>query len=169
MKVKFLPSNIEVEVSSGVTIMDALIEADLQIDAPCGGRGVCRKCKVDIVDGAERKSVLACMTKVESDLVVDISKQDEGHRILMGGISRAVNLMPAVKAFAVEVPKPSTKDLRSCWDRLKDAVAEKAGVPAASIKPDPAVVSGIYDTLTSNDFKVEALLFGDEIVAVRAE
>ena len=54
MKVKFLPSNIEVEVSSGVTIMDALIEADLQIDAPCGGRGVCRKCKVDIVDGAER-------------------------------------------------------------------------------------------------------------------
>jgi uncharacterized 2Fe-2S/4Fe-4S cluster protein (DUF4445 family) len=169
MKVRFLPSNIEVEVSSGVTIMDALIEAGLSVDAPCGGRGVCRKCKVDIVDGNEKKSVLACMTKVESDLVVDISKQDEGHRILMGGISRAVNLMPAVKAFAVEVPKPSTKDLRSCWDRLKDAVAEKSGVTAASIKPDPAVVSGIYDTLTANDFKVEALLFGDEIVSVRPE
>lgn len=169
MKVKFLPSGIEVEVSSGVTIMDALIEADLSIDAPCGGRGVCRKCRVDIVEGGEKRSVLACMTKVESDLVVDISKQDEGHRILMGGISRSVSLMPAVKAFAVEVPKPSTKDLRSCWDRVKEAVAEKAGVPAGSIKPDPSVVSGIYDTLTANGFKVEALLFDNEIVAVRAE
>ena len=169
MKVRFLPSNIEVEVSSGVTIMDALIEADLSIDAPCGGRGVCRKCRVDIVEGTERRSVLACMTKVESDMVVDVSKQDEGHRILMGGISRSVNLMPAVRAFVVEIPKPSTKDLRSCWDRTKDAVAEKAGIPAGSIKPDPAIVSGIYDTLTANEFKVEALLFDNEIVSVRAE
>ena len=169
MKVRFLPSNIEVEVSSGVTIMDALIEADLSIDAPCGGRGVCRKCRVDIVEGTERRSVLACMTKVESDLVVDISKQDEGHRILMGGISRSVNLMPAVRAFVVEIPKPTTKDLRSCWDRTKDAVAEKAGVPVESIKPDPAIVSGIYDTLTANNFKVETIIFDNEIVSVRAE
>lgn len=169
MKVRFLPSNIEVEVSSGVTIMDALIEAGLSIDAPCGGRGVCRKCRVDILEGTERRSVLACMTKIESDLVVDISKQDEGHRILMGGISRSVNLMPAVRAFVVEIPKPTTKDLRSCWDRTKDAVAEKAGVPAESIKPDPAIVSGIYDTLTANNFKIEALLFDNEIVSVRAE
>ena len=169
MKVRFLPSNIEVEVSSGVTIMDALIEAGLSIDAPCGGRGVCRKCRVDILEGTERRSVLACMTKVESDLVVDISKQDEGHRILMGGISRSVNLMPAVRAFVVEIPKPTTKDLRSCWDRTKDAVAEKAGVPAESIKPDPAIVSGIYDTLTANNFKVETIIFDNEIVSVRAE
>lgn len=167
MKVTFLPSKITVEVEAGVTIMDALIAAGLSVDAPCGGRGVCKKCKVVIVEGGNERSVLACQTKVENDLTVDISGQDEGHRILMGGISRSVSLAPAVRAFVIDVPKPTTKDLRSCWDRVRDSVAEVSGVK--DLQAAPEIVSGLYDTLSANDFKVEALLMGNEVIAVRAE
>ncbi len=169
MKVTFLPSKTEVEVASGVTIMDALIKAGLSVDAPCGGRGVCKKCMVNILRGAEKEPVLACQTPVEADMTVDISGQDEGHRILMGGISRSVSLSPAVRAFVLDVPKPSTNDLRSCWDRVTDALAEAAGVDASSVKPVPAIVSGLYDTMNENGFRVEVLLFGNEIIAVRPE
>ena len=124
MKVTFLPSNTVVEVEEGTTIMKALRQADIKIDAPCGGNGTCKKCKVKLITQEGEHTVLACQTELVRDAVVDVSRKDEGHRILMGGISRDVKLDPAVKAVTVNVPKPSTSDLRSSWDRLRDTVAK---------------------------------------------
>ena len=167
MKVTFLPTNIQVQVESGCTVMDALIKAGLSVDAPCGGRGVCKKCRVDVVRDNRKETVLACQTRVDEDMTVDISGQDEGHRILMGGISRSVALAPAVRAFVLDIPKPSTTDLRSCWERVSSALALAAGIEASSIKPNPRVVSSLYDTLAANDYRVEILLFNNEIIGVR--
>lgn len=167
MKVTFLPSNKQVQVESGCTVMDTLIKAGLSVDAPCGGRGVCKKCRVEVVRETGKETVLACQTPVDDDMTVDISGQDEGHRILMGGISRSVALSPAVRAFVLNVPKPSTADLRSCWERVSSALAPAAGIEASAIRPNPRVVSSLYDTLAANDYKVEVLLFDEEIIAVR--
>jgi ferredoxin len=40
VKVTFKPQEITVDAAAGTTIMEALIDAGLKIDAPCGGRGV---------------------------------------------------------------------------------------------------------------------------------
>ena len=50
--VVFLPNGIRVSVEAGRTIMEAMIEAGLAPDAPCGGKGTCGKCRV-IIDGSE--------------------------------------------------------------------------------------------------------------------
>jgi uncharacterized 2Fe-2S/4Fe-4S cluster protein (DUF4445 family) len=61
-----LPDGAVIRVPEGQTILEALRGAGLAPDAPCGGRGACKKCGV-ILDGRE---VLACQTAVDRDMAV---------------------------------------------------------------------------------------------------
>ncbi len=166
MKVTFKPSGLIYEARPGMSIMDAIRFNDLKLDAPCGGNGTCKKCKVIVTDEKGTREVLACMTKITGDITVDISRKDEGHRILMGGITRDVAPTPAVKVFTLEIPKPSTSDLRDCWLRLTDTLAEAAGEKAASFRPNLRVISKLYNTLEENGYRVDAVVCADEILDV---
>jgi ferredoxin, 2Fe-2S len=55
-RVRFQPSAIEVEVPAGTTLLDAALAAGLPIARSCGADGVCAKCGLVIVDGAEHLS-----------------------------------------------------------------------------------------------------------------
>ena len=57
--VTFLPQNISIEVAEGTTLLAAEQEAGLEPDAPCGGKGDCGKCKVNIVSGKQTGVVLS--------------------------------------------------------------------------------------------------------------
>ncbi|MDR2360401.1 MAG: ASKHA domain-containing protein [Oscillospiraceae bacterium] len=94
INIKFKPSGKTIAVEDGTTIAQAAIAAGLLIDQPCGGRGVCEKCKVTIYENGVTREVLACQTEVHTDLTADLSGNVSGHRILIGGISRAVTLNP---------------------------------------------------------------------------
>ena len=69
VRVTFLPNNIAIDLEPGCTVLEAMIRSGLHPDAPCGGRGTCGKCKVEI--GGD--TVLACQTRVDSDLVVHLA------------------------------------------------------------------------------------------------
>ena len=66
--VRILPGETCLAVQEGTNLMEALRNAGLHLDAPCGGRGACGKCKV-LLDGAE---VLACQTRVDRDMAVEL-------------------------------------------------------------------------------------------------
>ena len=70
-RVSVSPENVHMEVPAGMTLLDALRQAGFSVDAPCGGRGTCGKCRVT-VDGVER---LACQTKVDRDMTVELPRQ----------------------------------------------------------------------------------------------
>lgn len=167
MKVVFLPSGAEMIAEPGMTIMQALHRAGLNIDAPCGGNGTCKKCKVKVTDSKGERIVLACQTVITGDMTVDISREDEGHRILMGGITREVASVPSVSVHTVQVPRPTTDDLRSCWLRLCAAAEEAAALPAGSIRPNLAVISSLYQTLEANEYRVDAVLCDGVLLAVQ--
>ena len=58
----------EVQTTSGENILAALSSSDIFLDAPCGGRGSCGKCKVRLTpDGEEVK---ACQTIAEDGMTV---------------------------------------------------------------------------------------------------
>ncbi|NLO48158.1 MAG: DUF4445 domain-containing protein [Clostridiales bacterium] len=168
VKVTFKPQDITATVEEGKTIMEALIAAGLKIDAPCGGRGVCGKCKVKIIQGSEEKTVLACQTMIKEDMTVDISGQNVGHRILMGGTTRETKLGPAVYAIQITVPKPTTSDLRSCWDRTKQAVSDKTGLDIEAIPANSYAASRLYHTLETNNYTVDVIMFENEIIDVKS-
>ncbi|MBW2001819.1 MAG: 2Fe-2S iron-sulfur cluster binding domain-containing protein, partial [Deltaproteobacteria bacterium] len=85
-KVTFLPDGKEVEAEAGITLMQAAEKAGVYINSLCGGKGVCGKCRVQVINGkvlADKHSigflskeelnegfVLACQTKVTSDMEV---------------------------------------------------------------------------------------------------
>ena len=52
--VTFLPGNLTVEVSEGAGLLDAAKLAGIHADTPCGGRGLCKKCTVQIVSAPTR-------------------------------------------------------------------------------------------------------------------
>ena len=166
MKVTFKPSGLVYEAREGMSIMDAIRFNDLKLDAPCGGNGTCKKCKVMVTDEKGTREVLACMTKITGDITVDISRKDEGHRILMGGITREVAPTPAVKVFTLEIPKPSTSDLRDCWVRLTDTLAAAAGVEPDYYRPNLRVIAKLYNALEENGYRVDAVVCADEILDV---
>lgn len=83
MPVVTLPAcNRSFSVPAGTGLADALKAAGLLPDAPCGGRGLCGKCRV-LADGTE---VLACQTTVERDMEV-ILPDSSRLRILQEGLS----------------------------------------------------------------------------------
>ena len=47
-KLTFRPESTSIEVLENTTLMEALKEAGIFLDAPCGGRGTCGKCLVKI-------------------------------------------------------------------------------------------------------------------------
>lgn len=165
MKVTFLPSGTIYDAREGMTIMDALRAVELQIDAPCGGNGTCKKCKVRVTDEKGTRELLACQTKISGEMTVDIGHRDEGHRILMGGITREVAPTPAVQVVTLDIPKPSTEDLRDCWVRLTDSVNAATG-QSTVYRPNLSVISRLYNTLEESKYRLDAILCGDEILDV---
>lgn len=74
-----------IEVPGGMTLLGALSDAGIPIDAVCNGAGTCKKCKV-LVNGDVQ---LACQTGVDRDM--EIVLFDEGHEeILTTGVSCAI-------------------------------------------------------------------------------
>ncbi|MBO4330536.1 MAG: DUF4445 domain-containing protein [Oscillospiraceae bacterium] len=166
MKVTFKPADITVDIEAGSTIMQAALKAGVQIDAPCGGNGKCRKCKVNVIDVNGANSVLACQTEITDGMTVDVSGENEGHRILMGGITRDIAEGPAVRVVNVRLKRADTTDLRSCWRRLVDGTAAALGVDPALIKPNVKVSSDLYNVLEKNDYNIDAVVCGTEILDV---
>lgn len=75
--IHFLPADMTVRVEENTSLLQAQILAGLRPDAPCGGKGTCRKCTVTL-DG---RLVLACQTVANRDMTVYTS-QDAAAQIL---------------------------------------------------------------------------------------
>jgi len=88
-KVTFLPDDVVIEVEDGASLFSAAIEADVELESQCGGRGGCALCRVKIVEGditpmewEEQNHLgtvyhvtqerLACQAKILGDVVAEI-------------------------------------------------------------------------------------------------
>lgn len=86
---------IEVEAQPGASILAAARKAGVLIESPCNGNGTCGKCKVKLVNADLRQEysaqpdtvtpderaqgiVLACHTKVETDMAVTVLERRDG-------------------------------------------------------------------------------------------
>ena len=55
---KFMPSEIEIEVEEGSTILDAALDADIDLDHNCGGNCACSTCHIIVEKGMEKLTPL---------------------------------------------------------------------------------------------------------------
>jgi len=126
--VEFQPSGRTIEVKNGVTLLEAAIAAGVIVDAPCGGAGVCGKCKVllapesrpavktdhELLPSAEiaQGYVLACHTLVLGNVKVSIPEKNDGRmKILHAGKSIDLPLQPVItKTYHAAIDRTVVKN-----------------------------------------------------------
>ncbi len=77
-KLHFLPEARTVEAETGTTILDAALEADIDIYHDCGGNGACSTCHIQVLEGME---TLNDKTEDELDLLGDLENCNESSRL----------------------------------------------------------------------------------------
>lgn len=165
-KVKFMPQDVEILVEEGTNLLEAQIKAGLHPDAPCGGKGTCGKCLVNIVEGDPLGVQKACTTKIHGDMTVNL-QAGGGHSILLEGVQRKIEIACAVRSVNVTVKRCELGGNESDWKRLKEAVAEAASIEESAIVPNMKLISGLYQTLQDNDYSLNVVLCGNEILDLR--
>ncbi|MFO7154925.1 MAG: ASKHA domain-containing protein [Caldicoprobacter oshimai] len=165
-------------VPAGYSLLKLLKEKGFYMDSPCGGRGFCGKCKVRIVKGdmagsqcspdevghlsfIERKGGirLACRVQVNEDLTVEVPESGQRDAAILTDGKSDVALNPMVVKRYVELPKPSLDDQASDVDRIEKALKAPGRI-------HPAVMRDLSETLRAHDFKVTAVFFDQDIIAV---
>jgi len=149
---------MEIRIASGKTIhaestesiYKALKDNGIYLVASCGGKGVCGKCRVRVIEGKPRvestgkltrkeideRFILACSSYPEMDLLIEIP---ESSRLIIGdkiAVSRSKNLReflhsveaglrPSMRRVYLELDPPMLQDPTSDLERLKNALAAK--------------------------------------------
>ena len=143
-------ANVTVQANCGETLLQAAQRAGVFIDAPCGGSGVCGKCRVKILSGTVNTEGhdglhLACRTEPLSDVTLFIPS--------IGGIRTAGIHLPEItpdngfEAISVRLAQPSLDDTMPDNERLANAIGGKARLTYHALKKLP-------QTLREGDFSV---------------
>ena len=160
IKVTFEPSGRSVYVLPGTPLLEAAGRAGIILQMPCGGQGTCGKCKVQIA--SEDEPSLACQTRVERPIVVDVpveSMFEARQQILVdhGGGTREVE--PVVRKLWFELAPPSRDDARSDMARLYDAIGDATDVSADLVRTVPGF-------LRRNDWRGTAVLVETRLIGL---
>ncbi len=175
--VKFIPDNKTVMVAPGVTVLEAALAAGVVVDAACGGKGSCGKCKVKAPAAKTENSapdrhlsedelaegwVLACRCPVFSDLVVEVPARFDtaSRKTGLGRLLRPVAADPFLKKITLKLDPPTLEDGRSDFERLSDAL------PGINRTAGPGLLSELPKTLRAAGFKVTAVIHDRELLAV---
>lgn len=155
--VRFEPSGLKTEVAGGMVLLDAARQAGIYLSSICGGDGYCGKCKVIIDQGqfqarptslltpdeTRENMVLACQTRILSDMIVTVPKFHalETSQILMDVDTRRFSELagevqagifpfdPLVQKLYLQMTPPSVQDHTADHERLYLAVREKIDAP----------------------------------------
>ncbi len=181
-RVTLHPFETSVEVSTGALLVEAIRQAGIAFQQPCGGQGRCGRCAVVLQgDGARRRSTirlssddlaagyaLACQTVVEGDVDLTIPKQDEvvrrlvtdrtAHKVEIPFDYRAAAVQ-TIRAMQLELSEPSLDDNLDDLARLHKGL-ETAGFPDVRV-PLP-VLRRLNQALRDAQWKPWVLLETDD-------
>ncbi|MBQ6622816.1 MAG: DUF4445 domain-containing protein [Mogibacterium sp.] len=163
----------KLQFAAGASLMDVLLANDIYIDNACGGKGVCGKCRVRVMEGdpgavteTERSILtvselregvrLACLCFPEEDLTVGLMQQEKKHEVLTSGFLPDFSYDVEIRKVPVVIHKPTLEDQTPFEDQiLAETGAERFTYEALSA---PSLKPGAYT----------AVLRGKEILGLEA-
>jgi len=195
-KVIFQPSGSRGEVQEGKTLMEAAQQLGVDLEAICGGKGTCGKCKVRVEEGyfekdaidsrmahlspvseVEQKFIkkedgpnirLACSTTLHGDVKIFVPEKSRAGKQIVRKAAKEISIAldPAVRKYFVELEKPTLHDLAK-GDVERLVSFLKKEYDLGDLSIDFTVLTGLQDTLRKGDWKVTASVWmGKEIVKV---
>jgi uncharacterized 2Fe-2S/4Fe-4S cluster protein (DUF4445 family) len=162
-KVTFLPEEVQVKVEQGTSLMQAAAEAGIQMEGPCGGKGTCSKCRVDVREANGEQTVLACQTPVNQDMIVTIPQNEvslfrkgEADRQAMG---LDIEINPAIWKKALKVEKPKLENQHSDLARFYEAFGKEIPLTYTALQDLPAA-------LRTGDHQITAVFTDERVLSV---
>jgi len=194
LKITFLPDKKNIEVNKGTTTLEALERAGINIDTPCGGKGICGKCKILINKGITTATPieeellseeeikkgfrLACQAKLFKDTIIEVPSEIrlDFKRVfssnLKGDIHHTKNnfsLESNLKKVSLDLEKPSLDDQRSDWERIKDGLSLKKIENISNLKISLPILKKIPLLIRKADFKITVTICNDEIMDLESD
>ncbi len=177
--VTFLPLGREIRVSPNTCLLNAALDAGVQVDSVCGGKGVCGKCRGRILEGdpgavssAEKKfldqkelkegMVLLCRRNVSADLVVETAMGEASGVFSLGKGAVAgmhMEVDPHCVKTRLELNPPTLTDQRSDLDRILSLLPDH-------VKPDPGILKSLPHLLRKSDYRVTAVEVNGHLISV---
>ena len=180
--IRFEPTGLKAEVPSGTILLNAVHKVGIYVSSICGGDGYCGKCKVIIDDGqfqsrpttlltpdeVQANMVLACQTRVLSDMTVTIPKWhslETGQILTDSDASRFRELAaeagatgfefdPLIQKLFLEMTPPSVHDHTADHERLYLAIRQRIDAPI--IQTGFRILQKLSGVLQAGDYKVTA-------------
>ena len=194
LKITFLPDKKNIEVNQGTTALEALERAGINIDTPCGGKGICGKCKILINTGITTATPieeellseeeikkgfrLACQAKLFKDTIIEVPSEIRldfkgvFSSNLKGDIHRIKKnfaLDSNLKKVFLGLEKPSLDDQRSDWERIKDGLSLKKIENISNLKISLPILKKIPLLIRKADFKITVTICNDEIMDLESD
>jgi len=182
-----LPGNIKYKVQKGALLLDVLrtskiedAEPSLPLHTPCGGKGVCGKCLIQVIDGvsenidaADLESLtqeqisagfrLACTLRIESDLTIQLPGTDSnGQRILSEQDHYRGEKNQVTKKYYLELEPPAIDNQIDDLERIVSAL----GIDSLTVPG--TILSGLSELLRKSDFKLTAAVTGERVVSIES-
>jgi len=181
--VTFINLDKTVHVKKGSSLLDAVSMAHITINNLCGGDGICGRCKMIVKEGdittevspkltrEEIKNgvVLACMTKVEGDILVEIppetltrekikvDKEAERFRGFEETIFKVgMKPSPLIKKVYLKMEKPTLQNNTADHERVYEEVCRRAGT--CSMQMGLKIIKALPEILRKNDYRVTVTL-----------
>jgi uncharacterized 2Fe-2S/4Fe-4S cluster protein (DUF4445 family) len=149
MKIKLTTGKI-LHTSEDENLLQALKRQGVYLVSSCGGKGICGKCRVRLLEGKSKiistgklepreikmGTTLACQTFLETDVLIDIPKESIlalGDKIALSKSGDLIELLkslgteicPMVRRITLHLPLPTLNDNISDLERLKRSLEEK--------------------------------------------
>jgi uncharacterized 2Fe-2S/4Fe-4S cluster protein (DUF4445 family) len=198
-KVIFQPSGRRGEVDDGVTLLEAAQALGVDIEALCGNKKVCGKCKVRIEEGYfekdniesgmthlsaltedEKKHIkpedgpgirLSCSARVHGDVKVFVPERSRAGKQVVRKAAKelSIALDPAVKKYSIELAPPTLHEMTT-GDHERLLGALEKNYGLSGLTVDYLVQKELQDTLRSGQWKVTATVWMDrEVIKVEPD
>lgn len=165
-QVRFLPEGQLIRVPEGERLLDAAFEAGASIDAPCGGRGDCKKCEVEILSGKKTGTYLACQTIVDCNMEVRLLHRQQGEKILVRGRSGRSTADTGIRVKKLSVPPIVPGEPDAVWERVRQTICRETGMEEGALKTENPVLAKLYHTLKEGDHQIYVVLYENRLLDV---
>ncbi|MBC7318477.1 DUF4445 domain-containing protein [Candidatus Bipolaricaulota bacterium] len=177
VKLTFEPMGKKIETSSNF-ILEIARDANITIRSDCGGKGLCGKCKIIIINGEvsevneiEREHLtlneirdgyrLACQVKAtngEITVFIPPESRIETRKVAESILETEAELNPSIRKVYLKLEKPTLKDTKPDFERLKSSLGE--------IETSLNILKRIPKFLRDANWDITAILSYNKLIGV---
>ncbi|MFX1304972.1 MAG: ASKHA domain-containing protein [Promethearchaeota archaeon] len=179
----FEPIGLNIPCIKGKTIFEAAEKVGIPIASFCGGKAICGRCKIRIVDGnvssinkneknllseeeIKSKYRLACTMRVLSDIKVEIPliSLTAVQRLELLGKEPHLILNPIINKYKLKLQEPSLENPLSDWENIYKSLDDKYGLK--NLIPDISFLQNLSSRLRKLNREISVLIRNDEVIGI---